>query len=260
MSTSHTKRKHQYKENFLTNVIFRIDFKRSNNFLSQEKILQEHLKQQFPKIERKPVKTQQFKFDIKDQKIVTDSSETGFVLTFSNENSTLEISDSYIVVEEKKYRSHDLFRKTIEAVLTSCSPYSNGINVVRCGFRYINQINIDKNMPYQLDGYIDQNLLSSLSFNPNKAPIIRAMNVTEFVLNEDVKMKFQYGIYNKFYPNIPLKKEYILDFDCYTGSIINMDKNYILSFLDQYNKLMAEYFEAAIDSKLREEMHEETTK
>ena len=72
-------------------------------------------------------------------------------------------------------------------------------------------------------------------------------------LSEDHRIKFQFGIHNRDWPNPIAKKEFILDYDCV--SIGAADASEVRNCFINYNQLIDTLFDNSIDEKLREEMH-----
>jgi uncharacterized protein (TIGR04255 family) len=79
----------------------------------------------------------------------------------------------------------------------------------------------------------------------------RSLNVI-YWHSDDHLVKFQYGMQNADFPSPIAKKEFVLDFDCYSiGPIEASDAE---SHLTRYNELMVRLFERSIGQRLREDM------
>jgi len=70
--------------------------------------------------------------------------------------------------------------------------------------------------------------------------------------DEDVKVNFNYGLFNEYFPAPISKDEFILDFDAFTDSPRKFEE--CASLLEGFNKVIAIYFERSITDDLREEM------
>lgn len=254
---THTNRKHQYKKNYLTDVIFRIDFSTGNFINSESSQFRDELSKLFSKFEIKHNKN--FFVNLKNDQLTSDQKEsTSWIYTNDVDRFILQVEEKSLIIHDQAYHSHRKFRNHLEKVLNIYTKCFRDIEIERCGLRYINQINIDQPMPYKLDGFIDQRLLHIINFNPEGSKILRSMASTEFIINEEegVKLLFKYGVFNSVYPSPPIKKEFILDFDCYTNFLEKPQD--VLNFFDNYNKTIAIYFENSIGDKLRKELHEES--
>jgi uncharacterized protein (TIGR04255 family) len=123
----------------------------------------------------------------------------------------------------------------------------------RVGLRYINQINFPTGDPFEWKGYIKEDVLNStLGITvPDNHRIGRSMH-TIYWLGEDHRIKFQYGIHNRDFPNSVAKREFILDYDCFSIGLVSADEANQL--LVKYNELIGQAFERSIDESLRREM------
>ena len=68
----------------------------------------------------------------------------------------------------------------------------------------------------------------------------------------DFYVRFQYGMFNSEHPNPIARKEFVLDFDCYTKD--EQDLSDVLTLLDRFHEKIKEMFEYSILNDLRQIM------
>ena len=67
-------------------------------------------------------------------------------------------------------------------------------------------------------------------------------------------MNFNYGLYNSEFPNKISRKDFVLDYDCYTA---NIEKKDSYEYLNKFHEKINEEFEKSIEEGLRKEMEGE---
>ena len=97
---------------------------------------------------------------------------------------------------------------------------------------------------------INDCLISNIDFLENKNQIKRTIDILELSLDDEVTLNFRWGIYNSLYPSEVSKKEFLLDFDCFTRVQIESDQ--VIGKLDIFNSIITGYFEKSIEDKFRE--------
>lgn len=242
----------EYKRNFLTDVIFRIDYPLIANLVSTPpKEFQEKIFSKFPILE--PTKQFGIKIENKGENITT-TEESKTVWRFKNKaaNLIVELDSKFLVILIKDYKNHTSFKGLVSEVLKAFFDIYPDTIVNRVGLRYINQINLKEKDFYEWDKYIDKNLISILDFASNKKDIRRALQLFEIQIDPDTRLNMKAGIFNSTYPNELIKKEFLLDYDCYTT--LRTEKDEVGEKLDSFNKIIAKYFENSITDNFRKEV------
>ena len=72
------------------------------------------------------------------------------------------------------------------------------------------------------------------------------------IKKDDYILNFQYGLFNAAYPNPNFDKDFILDFDCTTKKVKEIDE--VVDALKEMNKYIQSKFEESITDALRKEM------
>lgn len=251
----HLEKKHKYTNNYLSDVIFRNDFETSELIVaSLDNGLKRDLATLFP--EYVNVAINEVSINLSGGQ-ASSVNTNNYIARFTNPEKQwqLDVASDHYVFISKKYIDHKDFLVVNTKIIEIITKYVPTINIKRTGFRYINQISIDEENPLVLNGYINKLLTTNFKFNPLSKDIIRSMTSTEYSIDEGVYLKFQYGCFNKQYPSKPMKKEFILDYDCYSSNFTKLSES--VTFIDKYNTIMAKYFESSIEDKLRRILHEE---
>ena len=244
-----------YKYNYLTNVIFRLDFPEIKlnqtppwNFIND-------LKEQFPIHDK--IQGQSLELQIKDFKHTTRSEDiVSWEFKDRRNEKRVVIDSNSLVFEHLKYRGFEDFYDNIKFIIDKVGSHYSLENINRLGLRYINQIDIKPpKKPLNWTGLIKKELTClSDNFINDKNNISRSMQFLE-MNGEDYRLRFQFGMYNSEYPNIISKKEFVLDYDCVTitsiglGDVVNTTKN--------FHEIIYNWYEMSIDDKLRGMMSDE---
>jgi uncharacterized protein (TIGR04255 family) len=238
----------KYPKNFLKSVIFRVDF---NPILSIKESLNtnfhDQIRSAFPKLQLQ--QEHQILAEIKDGE-TTSKTETFNQYLLSNENDKrkLTVSTQFIILEILDFTGFVDLKDQIKSVIDNFQKSYSPISVTRLGLRYINEIKIKRGSPYSWDGYINKSLLNLLSSDLIvREETSRIMSQIVYK-KDDFNTTFSFGIANSEFPNPISRKEFILDYDCYSNEV---DYDKINSLINDFNSNMVILFENSIDDKLR---------
>jgi uncharacterized protein (TIGR04255 family) len=249
----------KYKEPFLKKVIFRIDLTQP---LSQSKQLAndfyEIIKVKFPKKEDITGLHLEATMSMgeKDKGTVKQTQRTVTSYKFSDvDNKTilmLEAEPPNLNLLFNSYSGSDELNGLVNVISAAVNKVYGDTLIKRTGLRYINNINLKEGSAFDWAPFIDKHLISMLDFLPNdKGTISRTMGRLE--LNRDTyKVQFYFGLANPEYPNPIARKEFLLDYDCYSTEEINvMEVPKVINLLHEEVKSL---FEKSILDGLREIM------
>jgi len=245
-----------YKRNFITNVVFRIDYPKILN-LSEKKPpskFQDTIIKRFPQI--KVNRQSEIKTEISKNSKLSISAESIVSWSFLNLEKTIKITigSDNLIIGCYRYKNFTEFFKTITYVLDNFMKLYNTRIVNRLGLRYINQIKIGTGNPLDWDNLIAPSLFSvSKDFvkKSDRNSISRSMHLLE-INEEKYKLIFQYGMHNSEYPDPINRKEFILDYDCISKEEIKITE--ILNKAKTFNAIISKWFELSIMDGLRKEM------
>ena len=121
------------------------------------------------------------------------------------------------------------------------------------GLRYINQID-GKTIP-ELKERIEPKYFSSYVMDlDEEEEFIQIMNKVSIKKREYI-LNFQYGLFNAAYPNPNFDKDFILDLDCITKKVKEIDE--VADELKQMNRFIWFKYDNAITEVLMKEMNRE---
>ena len=236
--------------NYLTSVIFRIDF------ADPIKSLQDNIDKVKTKIEdrlselnRGQVEMVEVAMGAEEQRTTRKKSDF-FEFKNKEKSERVHIEQDSIFFDVKKYEDFKYFQTLISDVLTELNLKGNSS---RLGLRYINQITIDEGSPFDWKGWVKANLITGLEFVDKKESLARSMGIITYIF-DDFKMKFQYGMYNSEFPNPISKREFVLDYDCSTKEPRDLGES--LDLLDRMHDLIKEKFRESIDTEFEKQVGE----
>jgi len=250
----------KYRKNYLK-VIFQLKFDPILELQNSEPVqFKNKIKEQFPHLKlgrRITIKAEIKGLNGKEEKSKTPMTieEIQRIWTFSDKDNIVLVSVSAndFTLEYNKYQDISTMDRDFDFLWSQFQTIYNVGILSRVGLRYINQINFSTGDPLDWKGYISSDIIKAVLgiTVPDKHRLGRSTN-TIFWLGDDHRIKFQFGIHNREFPNPIAKKEFILDYDCF--SIDPVDASEARKHLKYYNELIGNAFEQSIDKKLRKEM------
>ena len=123
----------------------------------------------------------------------------------------------------------------------------------RLGLRYINNIpQIAKGRDSTDWAKVVKSNVSAVLKAPNPhGNLVRAVGVTEYNYDDHI-LRFQFGMHNPDYPGPLTRPLFLLDYDCWTDSLI--DQSEVLSRLRGFRDDILQMFLASISSDLRRDL------
>ena len=112
--------------------------------------------------------------------------------------------------------------------------------------RYINEIT-PKDKIENGDEWINPTL-HNFNFQPENSKLIRSLNRAEYKIN-DFDLIFQYGQFNLNYPSTVIKNDFILDYNCFTNNLENI--NNVKDKVIEMNKIIGIFYNNSIGKILK---------
>jgi uncharacterized protein (TIGR04255 family) len=243
----------RYKKNYLFRVIFRVDFS-SEIQQSREKLVafEKDVKPTFKRADDQTLRGFQATIS-KDGFTHEEAKIPLYKFTDTEKAKILTFEPSALTLELAKYTVFDDFKEITDLVLNQFRKVYGDITVARAGLRYINTITLPKTKSgaFKWDNLIATELISAIDFPKNPEEITRIMTVLE-LKKSDYRVLFRFGLYNSEYPNTIAKKEFALDYDCYTTEECELAE--IPELITTFNNEIRNLFEASIKKALRDKM------
>lgn len=242
----------QYRKNFLTQVIARVDFgaKIPISAKGPPNAIIRSLKKQFPIPEPKTITARTITITDKGSQEIRHDEHQWFYHS-KRRDKLIQITDNSMYVEYKKYRSFAQLKTDFLAIVSTLFDAFDNLQVKRLGLRYIDRIELDEPKPTDWSKYFHQHLLAIFGLSDNPKTISRAFHVLE--LNyDDYSLRFQYGMPNPDYPGPIRKKIFTLDYDAYCTLLLNREE--IAHYLTTFHDKLKVAFEEVITDTLRKKM------
>jgi len=241
-----------YSKNYLSDVICRVDF--SDNPAVKDELptdIKSGLLGLFPRLE--PLKQFSISVTNQDSEVTTDRQENiTWRFSASDQSQFVEINTTSLIILTKKYTNYTAFQKIIEQV---CNLYFGKFpeaQVTRLGLRYINQIILEEPNLFDWSKYINNHLLSAYTYFEDNEKSKRIFSTVERQEGPETVLSFKFGTFNGLYPNVISKKEFILDFDCYTQ--IAFENKDLLNKVNSFNEIITQNFEKSITDDFRNKL------
>ena len=249
-----------YISNFLTNVIFRVDFPKllGLGITAPPVELQEKIKDIFPILEETPGKYIEMAVPkARSGEGIKVVQEELIKWDFINKErtKTVVVTQDFISLEYSRYKSFDEFNQDIESAIRPFFDIYNVIKVVnRIGLRYINQIKIPTGDPFDWNNLINPSMCSVVREfvkGEYKKSVKRCMQSLD-IKEKDSDIRLRFGLFNSEYPNKIARKEFVLDYDCYLRE--ELDVREVFDKVKALHVNIKHWFEESIQEGLREIM------
>ena len=236
-----------YKNNFLTNVIFQFNF---NVIETLKRELNSEIAEICKKISGVQ-KGEQEAYNFTFQQTSTSqqfSPQKIKIYTFPGIEKRIHIQNDLLNISFFKYSNHDNFHEAINSLFIVLNRIYNPF-VTQVTLRYVNNIVFPEvGSTFDFDSLINPALLSPTMEFKNEE-LTRSIGVISIRDKEDINVNFTYGFVNSQFPNKIAKREFLLDYNCST--IVNanlMEVNQILLKLRNKANIL---FEKSISEGLR---------
>lgn len=252
----------RYKNDYLTEVIFRINFsnilKLSGNNKEAAEEFQKEIFDKFPNVQFQYNNNVNVQVDLKEGKSQSTMEVGDLTWIFSDENNLkhVELNSKNLVLVYHKgaYKGFEEFLNDVSLLLNALRWYTP-FNVLYLGLRYINRIHEDVINDNNIQEYINESLISNIIFDLGDDEGVSQLFSRLDLLNDDYQLTFQYGFFNPNYPKPTPKKDFILDFDCKLTKIDSVNSQFAIEeSLKRMNKIIYRKFEYSITDKLKELM------
>lgn len=241
-----------YSKNPISEVIFKLNFSSLINVEENIDEFHEKIKEKFPfsDIESEP----KFSINIKNQEGEIKTSFNPIIWYFfidedqNNSPVILEITKDYVLLDFntsiEKYSGFDDLKEYIILLIDAISVF-NIQETNSLGLRYINTIKCNEGNPIKWEGLINNNLLFDSLLDKYDSP---SRLMSQFIFEKNnFNINFNFGIFNREFPNPIARKEFILDFDCICQDEISIYN--IQNVINEMHDTILELFEENITDK-----------
>ncbi len=243
-----------YKNNFLTSVICRVDLEgvitdeTIKGVLSNNEIMG-----LFPLIQKDIINYDRNFAINADEESLSTTKDTYVIHARSDRSgkNKLFISKKHFLIDYGSYETFETtmshFMKIVSTVLES-SPDSR---IRRFGLRYINVFNADESRIQK--NYFSSTINGLVNIdNISGMEISRAIGSIEYV-SEDIRLMMKYGDFNRNYPGVLEKHDFVLDYDAYIEGSYQFSEVFPQR-LEKAHDMIQTAFEESITDKLRNAM------
>ena len=247
----------KYKNNFLASVICRVDFNEPLstdvlNSIAKDSVINKKFpirgKDQIGK--EKTINISGFSNGKSADSSVSQNEKTYVIKELRNETgeNKFVFAPTFCVFEYRKYESFGELKQYFMQLVNNISEKDRNVNINRFGLRYVNIIDPDKTRI--MKNYFNSSINTFVNFKLAEGlNLSRAMGKIEY-LQEDIRLVVNFGEYNRSYPGILLKHDFVLDYDASIQGLYNIS-DVFPSKLTAAHAMIQNVFEHSITDKLR---------
>ncbi len=243
-----------YKNNFLKEVIARIDFVVPLEGLEKSipPKLANNISVHFPISEPTDAIAQELQ--IGPENVQSRKTHLKHWNFYGKEREKqLSLGTPFIFASYKRYRTYEDMKETFGTAVDALKKTFPDTRAARFGLRYINSIEIPGlNNFASWNDYITAGLLGTLEFFNQPEHLTRLIHICE-TKYDDMNMRFQFGMPNPDYPAVMKRLQFVLDFDAYIQSAHDLSES--LQYMDQGHEMIQALFEKCITDELRSRMN-----
>lgn len=249
------------KDNFLSEIIFRIDFttilELTGNQKESPKKFRDRIITQFPNLEILQQTNINFNINIDKEasENKADSGELCWIFRNDNGNKQVSLTSNSLILNYHRgaYSGFKAFLTEVSLLLSALKEYNN-FQINFLGLRYINEIT-DNKINNNIEHYVNPKLFNKKiidDLEPENERLIQSFSRLDYQ-KEDYYLTLQYGFFN---PTIDseYEKHFILDYDCVCKSNLSVDETF--EKLKKMNKYIFNKFEYSISEKFVNKMGE----
>ena len=247
----------QYKRNFLSSVVARIDFspilKITSDSISN---FQDGIRSLLPQYETQPMMAIQGQVKIEAGARREERVQFPFprhIFKSADGSYSLALEYDALWLECSLYTTYEAFNEIFIRAYELLTDNYAPLNITRLGLRYVNFITPGSGNPLDWAGLIEPTLTQFLdNVVENKSKLSRALTQALYV-EDDYSIAVTYGFFNSQFPAKIVEKEFLLDFDCHT-KVVEPDD--VIERLDNYHSQIQELFEKCVLPNLKTLMNQ----
>jgi len=224
-----------YTRNFLNNVVFQASFNIDSLKQALDKTIME-LCSKLTGAEMVERRLMNVTVSMVESQVSTAEKIPSYV--FIGDRFRIHIQNDTLKIIDTKYSHHNDFHPIAIEVLTAFNIQYKKPKITRISLRYLNIIKFPEGDTYDFDGLINPTLLAA-TLDYKDLGLSRSVGTLNIKGEDDLNVKFIYGYTNPEYPNKIVKREFILDYDCYkivNDSILDIQP-FLMEMKDKINTL-----------------------
>ena len=246
-----------YRRNFLSQVVFRIDYDPLPALLSTERSeFSERIKARFPVVIGHP--TAQISINVGPAVSGFEQRVVGVQWEHRQEGGAswplVSLSPNALTIEYggAGYDHFPPFRADLELAIGAWTDLYKDAPIHRVGLRYVNEISFKEGHALDWQGILNEEIIrSTLAAIPEERKLARSVHQVHTFSNECTVL-MTYGLINPDFPAEVVRRQFVIDIDCSrTGPLHG---NEVMAIVDKLNATAEKTFEASIEDGLRQQM------
>ncbi len=245
-----------YRLNFLTNVVFRLDFESIPDLQRPERpALSTAIGEWFPRLAVAP--GSQISINVGPQGTEFRQGKAAPIYEHrrvEGGNPKVTLAPEFLAIEyESGFVSYrDVMRTEIVQISGALGKAFPGARINRIGLRYVNQIALPDGLATNWDNLVEPSLVAAVAAGlPAGMRIARSMRQSQ-VFDEAATLVLTHGWVNPDFPGELVRRHFVLDIDAFRQSSVDVQE--IVTTTDAFNERCEALFEASIQPGLREIM------
>lgn len=239
-----------YKNNCLSNVIFRIDF--VDGFMVDALPVKKTLIESFPIVEQEEVQGQEVTNFISEDGVpkmqIKRNQWTNHYFWDRQKSKKFAVSQNSIYIDISKYDSYTSTREYFISAVEAIKASSEDAMIKRIGMRYINNIDLTSFGKSVWKKYIQKQYLDAVMICFDEQSLVSSTNTVDLSY-DDFNLRFSYGFFNPDRPSVQKRHVFSIDIDAFTFGEMSISE--VTRYLDAFHSRIESMFEASIGASQR---------
>lgn len=235
--------------NSITSFLLRIDLIKTDQ-LDISRIARE-MSKYFDRTEKRQISNVVINFTHDSSEVTRQESSFDYVLQSETRGISLVFSElqSAFWLTSTQYKNNSIYKELMDTIVSVITTLCGDVESRRIGMRYINDFKCTT--PRKIGAIYGKRLASILRGMLTESYQSRIIGMEEYNKDE-YKIRFQYGIPNKFYPSVITVFDLLMDIDSYIeNTTVTSEWNNVVRVL---NHAAYDVFKREINPKYLEEL------
>lgn len=241
-----------YKNNYLKQVIAKVDFAQPLSDLNNESLAAviAEIKKRFPLSEQATAFQQGI--EVSDKGVKSSKSEfPEWIFHGINRDKSLKLNQHFLNIVLTKYTSEKDFKEDFINPISQIIGARPNVLISRTGVRFVNVFDFEIDSFQRMNDYFSEAISKPIVSIINPEECVRSLLINEYLIGE-TKIRIQTGLFNPDYPAVIKRRHFVIDIDAFIDFPHQIHD--VGSYLIDFHSKIQSMFESQITQKLRDEI------